>query len=188
MLRAHAHAHSHTLTHVLAPRQWQGADGKGLAAVPHQGNDKAATGAQDHLLLGASLLRHGHGAGGCGFHYLQLPVSFGREFCSRSALAWLQLGGSGATLTAWLSIALTCCAAACSNARLGLRRFPLETCKPIYQWRLETSESGEVKLALNEPIKSGREKQDSKQGRHLLACMPPALPVLPAALAKLRTH
>uniref|UniRef100_A0A8C0BT69 Uncharacterized protein n=1 Tax=Buteo japonicus TaxID=224669 RepID=A0A8C0BT69_9AVES len=51
-----------------------------------------------------------------------------------------------------------------------------------------TSESGEVKLALNEPIKSGREKQDSKQGRHLLACMPPALPVLPAALAKLRTH
>uniref|UniRef100_A0A8B9N9I1 Uncharacterized protein n=1 Tax=Accipiter nisus TaxID=211598 RepID=A0A8B9N9I1_9AVES len=53
---------------------------------------------------------------------------------------------------------------------------------------LPTSESGEVKLALNEPIKSGREKQDSKQGRHLLACMPPALPVLPAALAKLRTH
>lgn len=37
------------------------------------------------------------------------------------------------------------------QAQLG--RFPLETHKSIYQWRLETSEGGEVKLALNEPIK-----------------------------------
>lgn len=37
-------------------------------------------------------------------------------------------------------------------------------------------------------LSQGREKQDSKQGRHLLACVLPALPVLPAAPAKLRSH
>lgn len=72
-----------------------------------------------------------------------------------SALAWLQLGGSGATVAAGPSIALACCAAACSNGRLSSGKFPLETHRSIYQRRLETSESGEVKLTLNEPIKAG---------------------------------
>lgn len=94
------------LTLILAPRRRQGADGKGLAAVPHRGNDKAATGGQGHLLLVVSPLRHGHGAGGCGLRYLQLPMSLGRESRSCSALARLQLGGSEATLTASPSIAL----------------------------------------------------------------------------------
>uniref|UniRef100_A0A8C5J711 Uncharacterized protein n=1 Tax=Junco hyemalis TaxID=40217 RepID=A0A8C5J711_JUNHY len=32
-------------------------------------------------------------------------------------------------------------------------------------------------------LSQGREKQTSKQGRHLLASVPPGFPVLPAALA-----
>lgn len=91
--------------------------------------------------------------------------SFGKEFCSPSALAWLQLGGRGATLAAGPSIALAGRAAACSDARLRSRRFPLETRKSIYQWRLETSESEEVKLALNEPIKTGEGETRLEAGK-----------------------
>lgn len=49
------------------------------------------------------------------------------------------------------------------QAQLG--RFPLETHKSIYQWRLETSESGDVKLALNELIESGEGETRLKAGK-----------------------
>lgn len=72
------------------------------------------------------------------------------------------------------------------QARLG--RFLLETRRSIYQWGLETSERGEVKLALNELIKSGERETSLKaclgKGRHLLVSVPPGLPVLPPALTE----
>lgn len=63
-----------------------------------------------------------------------------------------------------------------------LGRFPLETRKSIYQRRLETSESGEVKLALNELTESGEGETRLEAGKAS------PVPVLPAAPAELNTH
>lgn len=76
---------THTHTHIPAWRCQPAADGKGPAAVPQQGKDKAVPGARGGLC--ASPPRHGHGAGGCG--YLRLPTALGRELCSRSGLSAL---------------------------------------------------------------------------------------------------
>lgn len=76
------------------------------------------------------------------------------------------------------SIALARCAAARSGGSLSSGRFPRETHESVYQWRLETSESGEVKLALDEPIKAGQGQRRLEAGQ-----APPGLrdPVPPRA-------
>lgn len=121
-------------------------------------------------------------------NYLQLPVSFGRESCSRSALAWLQLGGSGAALTASPSIAPARCAAACSNSRLSSGGFRWRRTNLFTSGDWRHLKVGRSNWHLMSRLSQGREKQGSEQGRHLLASLPSAVPVLPAAPAELNTH
>lgn len=53
--------------------------------------------------------------------------------------------------------------------------------KSIYQWRLETSERGEVKLTLNETIKSREGETRLEAGKASPGLSTTALPLLPAA-------
>ncbi|CAM9697433.1 unnamed protein product [Bubo scandiacus] len=56
---------------------------------------------------------------------------------------------------------------------------------PLGPWGCRWEREG---CHLMSQLSQGREKQDWKQGRHLPACVPWALPVLPVAAAKLKTH
>lgn len=122
-------------------------------------------------------------------NYLQLPPCvFGRESRSRSAPARLQLGGRGAALTASPSIAPARCAAARSNSRLSSGGFRWRRTNLFTSGDWRHLKVGRSNWHLMSRLSRGREKQGSEQGRHLLASVPPAVPVLPAAQAELNTH
>lgn len=110
--------------------------------------------------------------------YLQLPVAFRREFLFSTHLASTRQQQDHVHGRVEHR----------PHARLSSRRFPLEMHKSVYQWRLETSESGEVKLALNKTIKSGEGETRLEARKASPGLRATALPLLPAASAKLRTY
>lgn len=116
---------THTLTPVPAPRRWQRADGKGLAAVPHQVNDKAVTGVQCHLLL---TMRRARG------WQLRLPLT-----CSS---LWL-LGGSSVAVQHLLGF---------SSAAVGPHSWQGQA-SPLCQAQIKEVSAGDAQIYL--PVEIG---------------------------------